>query len=128
MLPPRDDLNFLLFDWLNAQNLTDIPQFAHADADTMQAMLDVTNERVRHWCEGHAEDLQGWPAKSRRKRKKILQNLVSEVRYSEVLGMLHGGGVESEMLRALSAEMELLFREQLRSLVMAIAAAAARAA
>ena len=41
MLPPRDDLNFLLFDWLNAQNLTDIPQFAHADADTMQAMLDA---------------------------------------------------------------------------------------
>ncbi len=46
--------------------------------------------------------------KSRRKRKKILLSLVSEVRCSEVLGMLHGGEVESDMLRALSAEIELL--------------------
>ena len=57
----------------------------------------------------------------------MLQSLGSEVKHY-VLGTFHGGEVEPEMLRALSAEMELLFREQLRSLVMAVAAAAAGAA
>ena len=41
MLPPRDDLHFLLFDWLQAEKLSAIPEFAHVDADTMQAMLDA---------------------------------------------------------------------------------------
>jgi butyryl-CoA dehydrogenase len=41
MLPPRDDLNFLLFDWLQAATLTEQPAFAHVDRDSMEAMIDA---------------------------------------------------------------------------------------
>ena len=48
----------------------------------------------------HAEGLQDLPAKSRMKRKKVLQNLLGEVR------VLYG--CESDVLRALFAEVKLL--------------------
>ena len=67
--------------------------------ETTQAMQD----RAREWLmalRSQAEDLQDLPAKSRRKRKKVLQNLLGEVR------ALYG--CESDVLRALFAEVELL--------------------
>lgn len=41
MLPPRDDLHFLLFDWLNAGSLAAQPDFSHLDRDSIEAMLDA---------------------------------------------------------------------------------------
>lgn len=41
MLPPREDLHFLLFDWLHAENLVEQPAFAHVDRDSAEAMLDA---------------------------------------------------------------------------------------
>jgi len=41
MLPPRDDLHFLLFDWLQAGTLAEQPAFAHVDRDSMDAMIDA---------------------------------------------------------------------------------------
>ena len=41
MLPPRDDLHFLLFDWLNAGALAAQPDFNHLDRDSVEAMLDA---------------------------------------------------------------------------------------
>lgn len=41
MLPTRDDLQFLLFDWLHAETLANTPAFAHCDRDSVEAMLDA---------------------------------------------------------------------------------------
>lgn len=41
MLPPREDLHFLLFDWLHAENLVQQQVFAHLDRDSTEAMLDA---------------------------------------------------------------------------------------
>lgn len=41
MLPPRDDLHFLLFDWLKAQTLSGHDAFAHMDRESIEAMLDA---------------------------------------------------------------------------------------
>ena len=41
MLPPRDDLHFVLFDWLQAGTLAQQPAFAHVDRDSMDAMIDA---------------------------------------------------------------------------------------
>ncbi|HWR95678.1 MAG TPA: acyl-CoA dehydrogenase [Arenimonas sp.] len=41
MLPPRDDLHFLLFDWLHAETLAAQPAFSHVDRDSMDAMIDA---------------------------------------------------------------------------------------
>ncbi len=41
MLPPREDLHFLLFDWLHAENLVEQQAFAHVDRDSTEAMLDA---------------------------------------------------------------------------------------
>ena len=41
MLPPRDDLQFWLFDWLRADALAAMPAFTHVDRDTGVAMLDA---------------------------------------------------------------------------------------
>jgi len=41
MLPPREDLHFLLFDWLHAENLVEQQAFAHLDRDSAEAMLDA---------------------------------------------------------------------------------------
>jgi hypothetical protein len=41
MLPPRDDLHFLLFDWLQAGTLAEQPAFGHVDRDSMDAMIDA---------------------------------------------------------------------------------------
>jgi len=41
MLPPREDLHFLLFDWLHAETLALREEFAHADRESAEAMLDA---------------------------------------------------------------------------------------
>jgi alkylation response protein AidB-like acyl-CoA dehydrogenase len=41
LLPPREDLHFLLFDWLHAENLAQQLAFAHIDRDSTEAMLDA---------------------------------------------------------------------------------------
>jgi alkylation response protein AidB-like acyl-CoA dehydrogenase len=41
MLPPREDLHFLLFDWLQAGTLAEQAAFAHVDRDSMDAMIDA---------------------------------------------------------------------------------------
>jgi len=41
MLPTRDDLQFLLFDWLHAETLANTSAFAHCDRDSVEAMLDA---------------------------------------------------------------------------------------
>jgi hypothetical protein len=41
MLPPRDDLHFWLYDWLNADTLAAMPAFAHVDRETGVAMIDA---------------------------------------------------------------------------------------
>jgi butyryl-CoA dehydrogenase len=41
MLPPRDDLHFMLFDWLHAETLAKQAAFAHVDRDSAEAMIDA---------------------------------------------------------------------------------------
>ncbi|MCZ8061946.1 acyl-CoA dehydrogenase [Silanimonas sp.] len=41
MLPPRDDLHFWLYDWLQADTLAAMPAFAHVDRETGVAMIDA---------------------------------------------------------------------------------------
>lgn len=41
MLPPRSDLQFLLFDWLKAESLSDQPDFNHLDRESIVAMIDA---------------------------------------------------------------------------------------
>ncbi len=41
MLPPRDDLHFLLFDWLHAESLAERLDSGHLDRDGIEAMLDA---------------------------------------------------------------------------------------
>ena len=41
MLPPRDDLHFLLFDWLHAESLAERPDSSHLDRDGIEAMIDA---------------------------------------------------------------------------------------
>ncbi len=41
MLPLREDLHFLLFDWLHAENLIEQTAFAHIDRGSTEAMLDA---------------------------------------------------------------------------------------
>ena len=41
MLPPRDDLHFLLFDWLNAESLPARPDASRIDRDGIEAMIDA---------------------------------------------------------------------------------------
>ncbi|HET7842858.1 MAG TPA: acyl-CoA dehydrogenase [Xanthomonadales bacterium] len=38
----REDLDFLLFDWLDARALLARPAFAHLDADTVDSMIDAS--------------------------------------------------------------------------------------
>ncbi len=74
-----------------------------------QETMKATQERVRQLLmalRGQAEDLQDLPGKSRRKRKEVLQNLLGEVGVFEAMSMPHG--CESDVLRALFAEVELL--------------------
>ncbi len=59
---------------------------------------------------------------------KSVQSVLAFGEDTSVIASLQRIAAEAEMRRALSAEMELLFREQLRSLVTAVAAAAAGAA
>ena len=40
MTLPREDLEFLLFDWLDVGQLTARPAFAHLDRADMDAMLE----------------------------------------------------------------------------------------
>ena len=47
MLPPREDLHFLLFDWLHAENLVEQPAFAHVDRDSAEAMARRAGDRLR---------------------------------------------------------------------------------
>jgi butyryl-CoA dehydrogenase len=41
MLPTQDDLNFLLYDWLQTENLLRQATFAHLDRESAEAMLDA---------------------------------------------------------------------------------------
>lgn len=41
MLPTRDDLQFLLFDWLKAEKLARQSKYAHCDRESVDAMLDA---------------------------------------------------------------------------------------
>ena len=45
MLPPRDDLHFLLFDWLHAESLAERPDSSHLDRDGIEAMIDAALQR-----------------------------------------------------------------------------------
>ena len=54
MLPPRDDLHFLLFDWLRAENLFMRPQFAHVDIENATAIIDVAIELAQDEFLSHA--------------------------------------------------------------------------
>lgn len=43
----QDDLQFLLFDWLKVDTLTERPQFADHDRDTFQSVLDLSAQLAR---------------------------------------------------------------------------------
>ena len=47
MLPPRDELHFLLFDWLHAEKLAIQPAFEHIDRESAEAMIDLALDLAR---------------------------------------------------------------------------------
>ena len=75
MLPPRDDLHFLLFDWLHAETLCRIPEFGHADADSMMAMLDAALDLAESEFLSHAAKSDANPPQFRDGRVDLMPEI-----------------------------------------------------
>ena len=54
ILPPRDDLHFLLFDWLQVENIFKQSTFEHVDSDSVIAMIDASLELAHDEFLSHA--------------------------------------------------------------------------
>ncbi|HWS39668.1 MAG TPA: acyl-CoA dehydrogenase [Arenimonas sp.] len=61
MLPPRDELHFLLFDWLHAEKLAMQPAFEHIDRESAEAMIDVALDLARDEFLSHAAKSDAHP-------------------------------------------------------------------
>lgn len=55
----RDDLSFLLYDWLNVESLTEHDRFSDHSRETFDAMLDASRDLAATWFRPHlrASDL-----------------------------------------------------------------------
>jgi alkylation response protein AidB-like acyl-CoA dehydrogenase len=54
MLPPRDDLHFLLFDWLRVETLFVQEKFEHVDIESTEAMIDAALDLAQDEFLSHA--------------------------------------------------------------------------
>jgi butyryl-CoA dehydrogenase len=61
MLPPRDDLHFLLFDWLQIEKLATHRAFDHIDRESAEAMIDVALDLARDQFLSHAAKSDAHP-------------------------------------------------------------------
>ena len=61
MLPTRDDLQFILFDWLKADNLALQENYAHCDRESIDAMLDAALDLAEAEFLSHAAKSDATP-------------------------------------------------------------------
>lgn len=77
ILPPREDLHFLLFDWLQAETIFKQNKFEHLDSESTMAMIDAALELAQDVFLSHAAKSDANPPTFDNKQVSIIPEVAN---------------------------------------------------